>query len=75
VSDNVPDAALKECAGRLSGVLTTVLEEQGYEAAVAQAHKLFANSTSAQIERMKPHFSSLAREFMILAGFCKDRDP
>jgi hypothetical protein len=29
----------------------------------------------AQMEQMKPHFSSLALEFMILAGFYMDRDP
>jgi hypothetical protein len=53
-------------------VLTTVLEEAGYASAVDQARKLFAHTTSAQMEQMKPHFSSLALEFMILAGFFKD---
>jgi len=53
-------------------VLTTVLEEAGYASAVDQACKLFAHTTPAQMEQMKPHFSSLALEFMILAGFFKD---
>jgi hypothetical protein len=40
--------------------------------AVDQARKLFTHTTPAQMEQMKPHFSSLALEFMILAGFFKD---
>jgi hypothetical protein len=72
MADNVPDHELKERAELISGVLTTVLEEQGYEPAVAQAHKVFANCTPAQMEQMKPHFTSLAREFMVLAGFITD---
>src|SRR6476469_5175625 len=47
---------LKGRAELISGVLTTVLEEQGYEPAVAQAHKFFANCTPEQMEQMKPHF-------------------
>jgi hypothetical protein len=43
-----------------------------YASAVAQARKLFTHTTPAQMEQMKPHFSSLALEFMILAGFFKD---
>ena len=35
----------------------------------------FSRTTPSQMEQMKPHFSSLALEFMILAGFYKDRDP
>jgi hypothetical protein len=72
MSDNAPDPDLKVRAELISGVLTTVLEEQGYEPAVAQAHKFFANCTPEQMEQMKPHFSSLAREFMVLAGFITD---
>jgi len=48
MSDNVSDAELKERAELISGVLTTLLEQQGYEAAVAEARKLFANSTPEQ---------------------------
>ena len=59
----------------ISVVLTTFLEEEGYGSAVDQARKLFTHTTPAQMEQMKPHFSSLALEFMILAGFYKDRDP
>ena len=66
---------MKERAELISVVLTTVLEEAGYASAVDQARKLFAHTTPAQMEQMKPHFSSLALEFMILAGFYKDRDP
>jgi hypothetical protein len=69
MSGKVSETELKERAERISGVLTTLLEEQGYEAAVAEARKLFANSTPEQMEEIKPHFTSLAREFMILAGF------
>ena len=83
MSDNVPDGdqqqslqtEMKERAELISVVLTTVLEEGGYASAVDQARKLFAHTTLAQMEQMKPHFSSLALEFMILAGFYKDRDP
>ena len=63
---------MKERAELISTLLTTVLEEAGYASAVDQARKLFAHTTPAQMEQMKPHFSSLAREFMILAGFFKD---
>src|SRR3977135_1510134 len=65
MSDNVSDADPKERAERLSGVITTILEEQGYEAAVAQTRKLFANSTPEEMEQIKPHLTSLAREFLI----------
>ena len=41
------------------------------KSAVPQARKLFANNSPEEMEEMKPHFSSLAREFMILAGFYK----
>ena len=51
------------------------LKKEGYRSAVDQARKLLTHTTPAQMEQMKPHFSSLALEFMILAGFCKDRDP
>ena len=63
---------MKERAELISVLLTTVLEEAGYASAVDQARKLFAHTTPAQMEQMKPHFSSLALEFMILAGFFKD---
>ena len=63
---------MKERAELISVLLTAVLEEEGYASAVDQARKLFAHTTPAQMEQMKPHFSSLALEFMILAGFCKD---
>ena len=63
---------MKEPAEFISGVVTTVLEEEGYQSAADQARKLFAHTTPAQMEQMKPHFSSLALEFMILAGFFKD---
>ena len=56
----------------ISVVVTTVLEEAGYASAVDQARRLFTHTTPAQMEQMKPHFSSLALEFMILAGFFKD---
>ena len=72
MSDNALDPDLKERAELISGGLTTVLEEQGYAPAVAQAHKFFANCTPDQMEQMKPHFSSLAREFLVLAGFITD---
>jgi len=63
---------MKERAELISVVLTTFLEEDGYGSAVDQARKLFTHTTPAQMEQMKPHFSSLALEFMILAGFFKD---
>jgi hypothetical protein len=66
---------MKERAELISVVHTTFLEEDGYGSAVDQARKLFTHTTPAQMEQMKPHFSSLALEFMILAGFYKDRDP
>ncbi len=66
---------MKERAELISVVLTTFLEEDGYGSAVDQARKLLTHTTPAQMEQMKPHFSSLALEFMILAGFYKDRDP
>jgi len=77
MSDSVPDGdqqqslqtEMKERAELISVVLTTVLEEAGYASAVDQARKLFTHTTPAQME---PHFSSLALEFMILAGFFKD---
>jgi hypothetical protein len=81
MSDSVPDGdqqhqslqtEMKERAELISVVLTTVLEEAGYASAVDHARKLFAHTTPAQMEQMKPHFSSLALEFMILAGFFKD---
>ena len=80
MSDSVPDGdqqqslqtEMKERAELISVVLTTVLEEAGYASAVDQARKLFAHTTPAQMEQTKPHFSSLALEFMILAGFFKD---
>ena len=80
MSDSVPDGdqqqslqtETKERAELVSVVLTTVLEEDAYASAVDQARKLFAHTTPAQMEQMKPHFSSLALEFMILAGFFKD---
>lgn len=60
---------MKQRAEFISGVLTTLLEEEGYESAVAHARKFFA--TPEQMAEMKPHFTSLALEFMILAGFYK----
>ena len=80
MSDSVPDddqprslqTEMKERAELVSVVLTTVLEEEGYASAVEQARKLLTHTTPAQMEQMKPHFSSLALEFMILAGFFKD---
>ena len=63
---------MKERAELISVLLTTVLEEEGYASAVDQARKLFTHTTPAQMGQMKPHFSSLALEFMILAGFFKD---
>ena len=80
MSDSVPDGdpqqslqtEMKERAELISGVLTTVLEEEGYASAVDQARRLFTHTTPAQMEQMKPHFSSLALEFMILAGFFED---
>ena len=80
MSDSVPDGdqqqspqtEMKERAELISVALTTVLEEAGYASAVDQARKLFAHTNPAQMEQMKPHFSSLALEFMILAGFFKD---
>jgi hypothetical protein len=79
MSDSVPNGdqqqslqtEMKERAELVSVVLTTVLEEAGYASAVDEARKLFAHTTPAQMEQMKPHFSSLALEFMILAGFFK----
>jgi hypothetical protein len=62
---------MKQRAEFISGVLTTLLEEEGYESAVAHARKFFATNTPGQMEEMKPHFTSLALEFMILAGFYK----
>jgi hypothetical protein len=56
----------------ISGVLVTALEEEGYESAVAKARQLFANKTPQQMEEMKSHLTSLALEFMILAGFYKN---
>jgi hypothetical protein len=72
MSRNASETELRERAELISGVLTTLLEEQGYEAAVAEARKLFANSTPEQMQEIKPHLSSLAREFMVLAGFYND---
>ena len=80
MSDSVPvgdqqqslQTEMKERAEVISVVLTTVLEEAGYASAVDQARNLFTHTTPAQMEQMKPHFSSLALEFMILAGFFKD---
>ena len=75
MSENVPDGDkhdVKKRAEFISEVLTTVLEEEGYESAVAQARKFFANNTPERMAEMKPHFTSLALEFMILAGFYKD---
>ena len=80
MSDSVPDGDQQqslqtetiERAELVSVVLTTVLEEDGYASAVDQARKLFTHTTPAQMEQMKPHFSSLALEFMILAGFFED---
>jgi hypothetical protein len=80
MSDSVPDGdpqqslqtEMKERAELISGVLTTVLEEEGYASAVDQARKHLTDTAPAQIEQMKPHFSSLALEFMILAGLVKD---
>jgi hypothetical protein len=80
MSDSVPDGDQQqslqtetiERAELVSVVLTTVLEEDGYASAVDQARKLFTHTTPARMEQMKPHFSSLALEFMILAGFFKD---
>jgi hypothetical protein len=72
MSDNVPDPDVKKRAEFISEVLATVLEEGGYDSAVAQARRFLANNTPAQMEQMKPHFSSLALEFRILAGFFKD---
>ena len=63
---------MKERAELISVLLTTVLEEEGYASAVDQARRLFTHTTPAQMEQMKAHFSSLALEFMILAGFFKD---
>ena len=82
MSDSVPDGdpqqslqtEMKERAELISGVLTTVLEEEGYASAADQARNFFANKTPQQMEQMKPHFTSLALEFMIMAGFYKDRD-
>ena len=78
MSDNFPDGDqqpslqthMKERAEFISGVVTNVLEEEGYQSAADQARNFFANKT---LEQMKPHFTS-ALEFMILAGFYKDRD-
>jgi hypothetical protein len=39
---------------------------------LTKPRKLFTHTTPAQMEQMKPHFSSLALEFVILAGFFKD---
>ena len=72
MSGSVSDTELKARAELISGVLTTLLEEQGYEAAVAEARKLFAHSTPEQMEEIKPRFTSLAREFLVLAGFYND---
>ena len=82
MSDNFPDGDqqqslqthMKERAEFISGVVTTVLEEEGYQSAADQARNFFANKTPQQMEQMKPHFTSLALEFMIRAGFYKDRD-
>ena len=63
---------MKERAELISVVLATFLEEEGYASAVDQARKLFTHTTPSQMEQMKPHFSSLALEFMILARFFKD---
>ena len=79
MSDSVPvgdqqqslQTEMKERAEVISVVLTTVLEEAGYASAVDQARKLFAHTTPAQMEQMKPHFSSLALEFMILRAFSR----
>ena len=65
---------MKERAELINVVLTT-LKKTAYGSAVDQARKLFTHTTPAQMEQMKPHFSSLALEFMIPAGFYKDRDP
>ena len=80
MSDSVPDGdqqqslqtEMKERADLSAWSLRLSLKKQGYASAVDQARKLFAHTTSAQMEQMKPHFSSLALEFMILAGFFKD---
>lgn len=79
MSDDLPEGdqqasvqtEMKQRAEFISGVLTTLLEEEGYESAVAHARKFFATNTPEQMEEMKPHFTSLALEFMILAGFYK----
>src|SRR5204862_1354335 len=70
MSDDLPDGDqqasvqtdMKERAEFISGVLTTLLEEEGYEPAVARARKFFASNTAEQMEEMKPHFTSLALE-------------
>ena len=56
-TNNRLQTEMKERAELISVVLTTVLEEAGYASAVDQARKLFAHTTSAQMEQMKPHFS------------------
>jgi hypothetical protein len=53
MSGNVSDPQMKARAELISGVLTKLLEEQSYEAAVAEARKLFANSTPEQMEEIK----------------------
>ena len=65
MSDSVPDGdqqqslqtETKERAELVSVVLTTVLEEAGYASAVDQARKLFAHTTPAQMEQLKPQFT------------------
>jgi hypothetical protein len=59
MSDDLPDGEkqasiqtdMKERAEFISGVFTTLLEEEGYESAVAHARKFFASNTPEQMER------------------------
>src|SRR5881392_3899811 len=65
MSDDLPDGEkqasiqtdMKERAEFISGVFTTLLEEEGYESAVAHARKFFASNTPEQMERNEtsPH--------------------
>jgi hypothetical protein len=63
---------MKKRAEVISRVVTTVLEIEGYWPAVAQARKFFATNSADQMEKMKAHFTSLALEFLIVAGFYKN---
>jgi hypothetical protein len=72
MSDNISDTELKNALNLSAVSLLRYWNNRVMKQQLPKHVNCSRIATSEQMEEIKPHLTSLAREFMILAGFYKD---